>query len=79
MTQGSDGGDLEAPRLEFVRAAHGEPVLAPAAVGGAGSQRGYGCGSNVLGETEVHLIDYVKVLYSADGRRSRHSSSWPRA
>lgn len=29
----------------------------------AGAAPGYGYGSNVLGDTDVHLTDYVKVLY----------------
>ena len=39
-----------------------EPVrIAPA--GRVTPGYGYGYGSNVLGDTEVHLLDYVKVLY----------------
>src|SRR5439155_18754813 len=29
----------------------------------SGPVPGYGYGSNVLGDTEVHLTDYIKVLY----------------
>ena len=35
-----------------------EPIAQP-----AGPAPGYGYGSNVLGDTDVHLSDYVKVLY----------------
>jgi succinoglycan biosynthesis transport protein ExoP len=64
MTQGPNDGDLDGPRLEFVKPSDttgfsGVPVPGAA----SGSRPGYGYGSNVLGETEVHLIDYVKVLY----------------
>jgi polysaccharide biosynthesis transport protein len=34
-----------------------------AAGGAAARPTGYGYGSNVIGDTEVHLLDYVKVLY----------------
>src|ERR1700730_18567546 len=34
----------------------GAPVMAPRAPG-------YGYGSDILGDAEVHLLDYVKVLY----------------
>ena len=50
----------------------GLPGGLPSGAGGPGGRGGftpaapntaYGYGSNVLGETEVHLLDYVKVLY----------------
>src|SRR4051812_48035574 len=39
--------------------------IGPAATAGDPSPNipGYGPGSNVLGDTDVHLLDYVKVLY----------------
>lgn len=52
------------PRIEIL--APGAPPGAPGAGNGApppGTGYGYGYGSNVIGETEVHLLDYVKVLY----------------
>src|SRR4051794_30580485 len=42
------------PSIDPPRGAGEDTRVAPAA---------YGYGSNVLGDTEVHLRDYVKVLY----------------
>jgi succinoglycan biosynthesis transport protein ExoP len=61
-------GPVEAGRISF--ALDTDPAvltpLAPVAAGHHGasaSSRGYGQGSNLLGDTEVHLLDYVKVIY----------------
>jgi capsular exopolysaccharide synthesis family protein len=52
--------DLPAPPVgSFDEAA----VRFAAAGGAAGRGAAYGYGSNVLGDSEVHLLDYVKVLY----------------
>jgi len=59
-----DLGGLERPRLGIL------PPVGPNGAPGAGSGApppdigyGSGYGSNAIGETEVHLLDYVKVLY----------------
>ena len=49
-----DLNPAELPRIEI--ADEGARVL-------SSPPPGYGYGSNILGDTEVHLIDYVKVLY----------------
>ncbi len=56
-----------------MRAAHGEPVLAPAAV--ALARNALRHGSNVLGEDRGAPDRLREGATSADGRRSRHSSS----
>src|ERR687884_900446 len=58
---GAAAGRIElAPTLDGV-ADGGAPRLAPG--GAAAGRASYGYGSNVLGDSEVHLLDYVKVLY----------------
>jgi len=52
--------DLPAPPVGSLDEAALRFAAANGAVGRGG---GYGYGSNVLGDTEVHLLDYVKVLY----------------
>src|ERR1700681_3819781 len=55
----SDGQvDRPGPRLDIgqVVPGTGAPMMAPRVPG-------YGYGSNILGDAEVHLLDYVKVLY----------------
>jgi succinoglycan biosynthesis transport protein ExoP len=51
------------PRIEMLDADPHAPAAGglPAAAGARATAYGYG--SNVLGDTEVHLLDYVKVLY----------------
>src|SRR5438270_1628781 len=54
-------GRLEmAPGLDSIDAGAAPPISA-AAPNGRGPTYGYG--SNVIGDGEVHLLDYVKVLY----------------
>src|SRR5881296_4124695 len=54
-------GRLEmAPGLDGIDAAAAPPI---SAAGPNGRGPTYGYGSNVIGDGEVHLADYVKVLY----------------
>ena len=54
-------GRLEmAPGLDGIDAAAAPPI---SAAGPNGRGPSYGYGSNVIGDGEVHLLDYVKVLY----------------
>ena len=56
------GGRLEFGALDGANG-NGANPLTGFPVNGAGGRASYGYGSNVLGDTEVHLLDYVKVLY----------------
>ncbi len=51
-------------RLDFMDAASTPSILGPAtSASSAGAGGSFGYGSNVLGDTEVHLADYLRVLY----------------
>jgi polysaccharide biosynthesis transport protein len=55
-------GRIEFGALDGANGNGANPVTA-LGVNGANGRASYGYGSNVLGDTEVHLLDYVKVLY----------------
>ena len=58
----ASAGRIEFGALDGANGNGANPLTA-VSVNGANGRASYGYGSNVLGDTEVHLLDYVKVLY----------------